>query len=74
MRPLGIKGNESLVLHRVDTNLRANTKPQSLDQDLHFAVAGAMRNVLESHKGGVVTLNLRPSTLHPKPKALNPKP
>ena len=42
------------------TQLFLNPKPQRLDQDLHFAVAGAMRNVLESHKGGVVTPNSEP--------------
>jgi hypothetical protein len=30
----------------------------AIKSDLHFAVAGAMKNVLDEHKGGVVLLNL----------------
>jgi len=30
----------------------------AIKQDLHFAVAGAMRGVLEAHRGGVVLLNV----------------
>ena len=30
----------------------------AIKADLHFAVAGAMRNVLDDHKGGVVLLNM----------------